>query len=358
MTARVFMAPGAYVQGPGALDLVGEKAASFGVRASVVCDAAMLGPLEERLSAALGGAGVMATFHAFSGEVTRAAIAALAGAAAEAPHVVVGVGGGRAIDAGKGAALTLDRPFISVPTVASTDAPASRGIAIYDESHRVVAVEQLPRNPEWVLVDTEVIAAAPARFLRAGLGDALSKKFETEGVFAGSGLNKHGTRPLHAARAMAQACYDAVRAHGVAALAACEAGQADESLEAAVEAILLLSPMAFENSGLSVAHAMAPVLAAMPAAGGSLHGEHAAYGTLVQVLAEGRPRAETDELIGFCREIGLPTSLSGLGLGGIAEGEIRGMAEACAAGPHMENQARRLSARDIEAAMLALEEMG
>ncbi len=36
----------------------------------------------------------------------------------------------------------------------------------------------LPRNPNMVIVDTQIVAGAPARLLAAGIGDALATWFE------------------------------------------------------------------------------------------------------------------------------------------------------------------------------------
>ncbi len=119
---------------------------------------------------------------------------------------MVGAGGGRALDAAKGVALRANLSVVTVPTVASTDAPASHGIAIYNEAHQVVRVEQLPRSPAVVIVDTEIIARARVRYLAAGIGDALSKLIEAKACVASQARNRHGTRPLLAGMAMAQHC--------------------------------------------------------------------------------------------------------------------------------------------------------
>ena len=118
-----------------------------------------------RITRNLEQSGLAASSFAFSGETTRPAMDALAEQArGTAPDVVVGAGGGRALDAAKGVARRLGRPFISVPTIASTDAPASRGLVVYDDEHRLVGVEQLARNPDYVIVDTAVIAAGAGAF--------------------------------------------------------------------------------------------------------------------------------------------------------------------------------------------------
>lgn len=348
---RVFMAAGCYIQGPGCLDLVGEKAATLGRRVAVVGDAHVLGLIGARLARSLDAAGLSSAQVPFDGETTRAAIEALtAEVRGQAPDVVLGAGGGRALDAAKGVARRLACPFVSVPTIASTDAPASRGLVVYDDAHRPAAVEQLERNPEFVIVDTALIAAAPARHLRAGIGDAVAKKFEAEACWAGRGLTKHRTRPLRSALLIADACYQLLRGHGAAAVRAVERGAVTDDLEYTVEAALLLSAMAFENGGLSVAHGMAAALGALPAAREAAHGCHVAYGTLVQLAVEERADQEIDDLAGFLREVGLPTRLADLGVAD-AGGAADALAAACVAAPYAHHQPRRIDAAVVRAAI-------
>lgn len=348
------MTTGRYVQGPGALDRVGAEAAVLGKRAALICDADVLPLVEERMRASLHAEGSTVTVVPFRGTVTHPAIEALAEVARGA-DVVLGAGGGRAVDAAKGVARRLATPIVSVPTAASTDAPASRGIAVYDDDHRVVAVEQLPRNPDCVLVDTALIARAPAHLLSAGIGDAVTKTFEAQACWAVQANTKHGTPPLRAAGAVAEACYRAVRRHGVRAVEAVRRGEVDEDLEATVEAVLLLSAMGFENGGLSVAHAVAPGLARLRGASEATHGAHAAYGTLVQLAFEDRPEPEVEDLMGFLHAVGLPLSLAGLGAPGPSNDEIDALAEACMENPHARNQLREVNAAGIAAAIRTVE---
>lgn len=334
---RMFAAAGHYLQGPGAFDLVGEKAATLGKRLAVICDRDVLGFLGDRLRRSFERAHVDAEIYPFAGEITLNAIEQLAARARGGdPDVVVGVGGGRALDAGKGVARRLRKPFVSVPTVASSDAPATRGIPIYDDQHRPVVVEQLNENPSYVLVDTEVIAKAPPRFLRSGIGDAISKKFEVEGSWAGGGITKHETRPLRSAVLIANDCYHLLRAHGTAAMRAVESGVATDDLEAVIEAATLLSCLAFENGGLWVAHSVVRGLGAMRGAKDASHGEQVSYGTLVQMTLEGRAESEITDLMAFLREVGLPISLAELGLSNVTEVEIEAIAEATSRSPYIQ----------------------
>ncbi|WP_309084679.1 iron-containing alcohol dehydrogenase [Chelativorans sp.] len=355
--ARIFRAPRFYIQGPDAIGMLGEKAATLGRSISVLCDAAVLEQLRPVLEESLRRQDIVAEIIPFDGDVTLAEMDRLAVEVREGGgEVVVGVGGGRALDTAKGVARRNRLPFISVPTVASTDAPATRGVVIYDAAHRLAAVEQMDDNPAFVIVDTAIIAAAPARFLRGGIGDALSTKFEAEANWAGAGLTKHGARPLLTGRLVADACYRTLVEHGPAAMRVAGTGEVTEDFEYAVEAVLLMSAIGFENTGLSVAHAIATELGTIEdVRSHSLHGEHAAYGTLVQVVAEGRPAAEFLELHGFFGAVSLPRTLAELGLEQPIEAVVLRLAQAAAESPFMENQKAPLAAERLAWAIRALE---
>jgi glycerol dehydrogenase len=356
MEPKIFMAAGQYVQGVGAFDLIGEKAAALGHRAVVICDQDIIPLFGERIDRSMSRAGIVAQTYPFTGENTLSAIEQLTTRAREhRPDVAVGVGGGRALDAAKGAAKRLRLPFVSVPTIASTDAPAARGIGVYDEKHRPVVVEQLEHNPAYVLVDTEIIAKAPPRFLRAGMGDAVAKKFEVEGSWRGGALTKHGTRPLRSAVLIANDCYEMLRNHGPAAMRAAELGRVTNDLEYAVEAALLLSCLAFENGGLWIAHSVVRGLASARGVKDALHGEQVAYGTLVQVTLEQRPEPEVAELRTFLREVGLPLRLIDLGLSDPTDDEIEAIVHATVTSPYIAVQAKEINPDRVRAAIRTVE---
>lgn len=348
---RIFAATPFYLQGPGAVAQVGRIAQQHGKNPGLVID-----PLACELLGAvlLGGFASMPPTCKFSGEVTDARIAPLANSLCQC-DVIVAVGGGKALDAGKAVAFGLGLSVITVPTIASTDGPASRGIAIYGDDHRLLRVDQMPRNPVAVIVDTAVIASAPTRFLRAGIGDAIAKMFEAEGCWAGGGLTKHGTRPTHSARALARAAYAMLRDHAAAGVAAAMRNEVTEDLEATVEAAVLLSAMGFENGGLSLTHSVTRGLMNLRGARGGLHGEHVAYGTLVQIAAEGRPRTQLADVARFLQEVGLPTSLAQLGAKNLSHSELEGIVSATMASPHIANLATPMNEATLMAALELIE---
>jgi glycerol-1-phosphate dehydrogenase [NAD(P)+] len=83
---------------------------------------------------------------------------------------VVGVGGGRILDAGKVIAFENKIPFISVPTAASHDGIASPQASLKADKPISVQVH----CPLGVIADTKIISKAPRRLLAAGCGDAVS----------------------------------------------------------------------------------------------------------------------------------------------------------------------------------------
>lgn len=272
--------------------------------------------------------------HALAGEVTWAAIDVLCAQAAEAGcDLVVGLGGGKGLDAAKGVALRLRLPYAAVPSIASNDGPTGRAMAIYDDAHALVAIETLPDSPVLVLVDTGLIAHAPSRFLRAGIGDAIAKKFEAERAKADGALNFFNTMPLLTAGAIADACYATLRQHGVAAMAAAETHLPNAAFEAVVEANVLMAGLAWESGGLSYAHAVVRGLVKARGAKTALHGYHVAYGTLVQLAIEDRTDSFLLDLMGFNRQVGLPASLADLGMADVTDREIADIAHLTTQGP-------------------------
>ena len=338
--AEVFAAPSRYVQGPGVAATLGDEMTRLGLEGPVLILAGAsairrLGAIWEQ---SLGRAGFAPAIHPFGGECSRREIAAVAEVARGlAARTIVGAGGGKAIDAARAVAAELDLDIVSCPTIASTDAPTSAISVIYSDEGVVEGGRFHPQNPALVLVDTDVILAAPERYLVAGMGDALSTWFEARACARSGATHSRGGTTTRAALALAELCWTTLRADGALALAGHRAGQLDGAgtldagargaFERIVEANTLLSGLGFESAGLAAAHGIHNGLTVAPGCRVALHGEKVAFGTLAQLCLEDASAGEIDAVLAFCRSVGLPVTLGQIGLGAIDGAMLRRIAE-------------------------------
>lgn len=357
ITTAIF--PGRYVQGEGALEVLGEELERLGSRAFALLDPFAADTLSDRLAQA---AGARCRWHAerFGGECSDEEIGRITSQAREADaEVIVGVGGGKALDAAKAVAHAMSLPVVIVPTIASTDAPCSALSVIYTPEGEVKRYLLLPRNPDVVLVDSGIIAAAPTRFLVAGMGDALATWFEAEDCRIKRGANMTGRLGPMTAYGLARLCYDTLLEYGVLARTACDAGVVTPALERVIEANTLLSGLGFESGGLAAAHAIHNGLTQLPETHAYWHGEKVAIGTLAMLMLTDRPAAVVDEVFGFCRSVGLPTRLADLGLEAVTDEALLAAAtRACAEGETIHNEPFEVTPQKVLAALKAADAEG
>ena len=83
-------------------------------------------------------------------------------------QAVIGLGGGKVIDAAKYAAFLRKLPFVSVPTSASSDGFSSASASLLVEGKRTSVPARLAYG---IIVDTDVIKSAPEKFIYSGIGD-------------------------------------------------------------------------------------------------------------------------------------------------------------------------------------------
>ena len=117
-------------------------------------------------------------------------------------------------------------------------------------------------------------------------------------------------------------CYQTLLTYGKAARIACENNLVSPSLEYIVEANTLLSGLGFESGGLSTAHGIHDCLCNLEGTHAYYHGEKVAFGTLAGLFLEARPQHLIDEVYAFRRSVGLPTTLSRIGLKGVKDREL------------------------------------
>ncbi len=342
--------PSRYVQGAGALASLPEEIERLGGRG--------LGVVDRLVSGLIAGTGLSG--EVFGGECCDEEIARYVALARERDaKVIFGIGGGKAADTAKAAAHELGLPVAVVPTLASTDAPCSALSVIYTAQGAFKRYLVLPRNPDLVLIDTQVVANAPVRFLVSGMGDALSTWFEANDCQIKHAANMTGRPGGFSSYALARLCYDTLMEYGLAAKRACEAHVATDALERIVEANTLLSGLGFESGGLSGAHAIHDGLTVLEQTHRFWHGEKVAIGTQALLQLTGRPPAVVDEVYNFCTAIGLPTTLADIGLAEVSDADLMRAAEAtCAPGETIGNCPCAVSPATVFAALKAADAEG
>lgn len=347
----VFGSPSRYVQGAGALDRIGAELARIGHSVALVIDPAIEASHGAAIRTACAREEITSQMLVFGGECTDAEVERLIAGLAGAPDIVAAIGGGKCIDAGKALADQLGARIVTVPSIASTDAPTSHNYVIYDANHRMIAVRKLRRNPELVLVDSALIAAAPAALFLAGIGDAIGKIHEVRCCAEAEGANIFGGQSALTAVALARACHEIILADGEAALDAIARKTPDAALERVIEATVLMSGLAFESGGLSVAHSMTRGLTAVAPWSHQMHGYQVAYANVVQMRVQGATEDEIVAFTGFCRRIGLPVTLADLGRRAAQPHEIAHIAEATMTAPHIGHLPHPIDAAKLIRAM-------
>lgn len=358
----VFSCPARYTQGRGATTSLGSEMARLGLDgpALLVAGSSAVKLLSDIWRSAFGDCGIAYSVHPFGGECSLEEIERVKDAArARRARVIVGAGGGKVLDTARAAASDLNLPVVNCPTVASSDAPCSALSVVYTQEGVFKEYRIYGRNPDLVLVDTEVIARAPARLLVAGMGDALATLFEARTCVEGHVKNMRGGRSTLSALALAELCYRTLLEDGLEAKRAVEERVVTPSLERLVEANTLLSGLGFESSGLAAAHAVHNGLTAAPTTHSYFHGEKVAFGALVQLVLEGKSRQEIEEVLAFSSAVGLPVTLEEIGLAKASREVLRDVAtRATAEGETIHNEPFAVSAEMVADAILAADSTG
>ena len=250
-------------------------------------------PVRERLLGSFPSAKEMVTTSDevnFSDNLTTAMIES-------GSDIVVAMGGGKCLDMGKYAAFKANLPFVSSPTQTSHDGICSPRAVLKLNS----AVYSLgARTPMAIVVDIDTIRLAPARTLRAGIGDLVSNVVAVKDWQLGRDEKEEEYDDLAAliSTFAAESVYGA------------ENPDIDDAafLEKFVHG-LIFSGMAMEIAGSSrpcsgAGHKISHALDKLGLTRDVLHGEQVALGVIVSSFLHGM---DWERMRGFLGELKLPT---------------------------------------------------
>lgn len=358
---KTILFPGKYIQGCGLLAEAGDYIKALGKRPIFVWGEHTRNAVHGTVLPSISSSGLEAFEIAFNGECTKKeAQRVMSEVVKNKADVIVGFGGGKAIDTAKAAAAYSKLPLVIIPTIASNDAPTSACTVWYNDDGECTGFDLWQSNPDVILVDTGIIAKAPARFFVAGMGDALATWPEANEAWKSHAVSCAGGVPTMTAMAMAKLCFDTIMEYGLEAKKAAEAYRVTDAFEKVVEANVLLSGVGWESGGLACAHAIANALPLFHETHGYLHGEKVAFGLVCQ-LCLGKDMSENEicRIVDFMVAVGLPVTFEDLNMAKVSADRIKEFSKLTTAkGSFVHNHPFTVTAEMVADAMVAADELG
>lgn len=229
--------------------------------------------------------------------------------------VIVGIGGGKAIDTAKLIAHQLKLPIATIPTSAATCAAWTALSNVYSETGAFQYDVPLDRAPDLLILDYELVRGAPLHTLKAGIGDALAKWYEASVSSSGS----EDTLTIAAVQ-QARVLRDLLLQRSEEAIANPCSTAWVQVVDASVCLAGVMGGLGGAKCRTVAAHAVHNGLTHLMGHKSQLHGAKVAFGILVQLrleeILQDRQLAATarQQLLKFYNTIGLPTSLEELAI--------------------------------------------
>ncbi|MDF3302750.1 iron-containing alcohol dehydrogenase family protein [Streptomyces tropicalis] len=289
---------------PGALDdlacVLADERISHSGRLAVAVSAGSGARLRDRIAPNLPGA----TWYEVGGGTLDDAIRLADEMKSGHFDAVVGLGGGKIIDCAKFAAARVGLPLVAVPTNLAHDGLCSPVATLDNDAGR--GSYGVP-NPIAVVIDLDVIREAPVRFVRSGIGDAVSNISAIADWELSHGVN--GEKIDGLAAAMARQAGEAVLRH--------PGGIGDNDFLQVLAEALVLSGIAMSVSGDSrpssgACHEINHALDLLFPQRAASHGEQCGLGAAFAMHLRGA-HEQSVYMAGVLRRHGLPVRAEDIG---------------------------------------------
>ncbi|MFZ4835267.1 iron-containing alcohol dehydrogenase family protein [Rouxiella sp. Mn2063] len=306
--------PQSYHHQAGIRARVGEYLKPLASRICILSSPAAWAAVNPQLTQSLEEAGITWQLEYLAGECTDDAVSTLQQKVAEQDaQLIFAIGGGRVLDTAKAAGNALESiAVVNFPTQAATCAAWSPLSIIYNAEGGHVRSQGLAKMPVLVLVDSEVIAKSDARYLQAGIVDALAKWYE----FRPYQRNNPDDLALDLKMMSAQRALDTYLEYGEQAVEDNRQQRVTPALVKVIDANIAFAGLA--NSVRDIlptpgfAHAIHNRLTHQAELHHWLHGEKVGFSLLVQSIIENHGGEPDAQLLQLLRVYASPLKLSAL----------------------------------------------
>ena len=172
---------GRYLQGRQVLEKAAPEVRRVGKKPFLVAGKRAWASTTNRIEQSLSDADIDYSLMIYSGQTTYSKAKAIAKQARdENCDVIVGVGGGKIMDLAKAAAHFAKMPVLMVPTSIATCAAFAPLSVMYTAEGASLGSLRYEHEVNAILVDLDVIANAPARYIASGILDGMAKLIEIQ----------------------------------------------------------------------------------------------------------------------------------------------------------------------------------
>jgi len=307
--------PYEYVNEPNIIKKSGKYVKALGSNALIIGGKTALSITEKDIIESFEENDVKFSIKEFTGYPTEKAISDLVKYGEELNvDIVVGIGGGRALDTTKAVGNKLNIPIVTIPTIAATCASWAAVSVIYDEDGSQINYLISQRSPNVILADTNILANAPDRYLKAGIVDTFAKWYETEPNLK----NNKDSLQLKIQIEVAKLALDVLKEKSSRYFESKRRENNLNDFKQIVDSIILLAGLVGSIRSKEfyggLAHSFYNSTTQISETRHKLHGEKVAFGILVQRVLEEKSTEELIETFDLFNKFNAPITLEEIGI--------------------------------------------
>lgn len=356
MQAQNILFPAQILRGPGVIAQLGAICARWGSRALLIGGHQALAAIGDQVRQQLDiNAVTLVGTEWFGGECSQTQIERLAKIVQRNDvDVIIGAGGGKSLDTCKAVGVASRTPVITIPTIAATCAAVTPLTIRYHDDGHFRDLYPLPQAPAGVIIDSALLAAAPLRWLAAGLGDTLAKWYEFRAISRHHSLSG----VARSSSANSRICYDLIDSYGPAACQSVREGKSSAELEQVLDAIFMfagLTSLMSSGAHAAAAHAIYEGFTVCDKTRAFGHGLLVGFGNLCLLALENRSDEELMGAIQLAHDCAVPLRLREIA--DLTAEELDSIVQASLHAPDMSNMPFPVSAGALYAAINRVEGM-